>query len=141
MKNYLVLIFIFSFFFVSYSQDSKTKCFTINRSNKIWHEKDSTTKISNNTINKSLKIISYPNPSSENITFEIIGLNENNINAKIYDNLANLIYDFSNINLINNQFTWEMKNNDFVKVSNGVYFLKITGNKINFSYKFIINNN
>lgn len=80
-----------------------------------------------------LNYISYPNPARNvlNIRYTL-GKNISDMNIKVYDTTGAVVYDFGDMAPgmltagIHTTMTWNLTNDDGVKLANGVYIYKIT---------------
>lgn len=140
LKIFLILFFLLIFCSQLIASESKLqKCFTIDRSIAEWRINDSATSVKDFAEIDFVKINVFPNPSLDEINFDIILKRIDEFQVNISDINGNLIWDFkqifNNMNLILN---WDLLNNDKQKISSGIYFLNIITNNNNFSQKFII---
>jgi hypothetical protein len=135
-----IILFLLILISASGAEIIKTKCFNIDRSNKLWHKPDSTTSARNDLhTNYHINIFSYPNPANDAIIFEIKGLDLTSVNCRIDDLSGKNVIDFGKIDLSNNKIEWNLFNSNSIKITSGIYFLNIHNTSFKHSYKFIVN--
>ncbi|MFH1004714.1 MAG: T9SS type A sorting domain-containing protein, partial [Bacteroidota bacterium] len=101
----------------------------------IW--KCNTTFTSNNDIKQLTKptVFVFPNPSNDGrFTIQVNAKTKEDMNIRVSDLLGKNVYEENNINFIG-QFTKQIELN---YLQNGIYFVSITSNNINYSTKIII---
>lgn len=82
-----------------------------------------------------LAVNTYPNPTRNNLNFDLQGKTRGESHVQIYNLKGQLVDEFTSND---NHFSWKIKNNKAGSLANGIYFYKITNNKHNISGKFML---
>ncbi|MFH1004906.1 MAG: C10 family peptidase, partial [Bacteroidota bacterium] len=100
----------------------------------IW--KCNTVFTSNNDIKQLTKasVICYPNPSNSSFTIQVNAETKEDMSIRVSDLLGKNVYEENNI-IFTGQLTKQIELN---YLQNGIYFVNIMGNNINYSTKIII---
>jgi len=87
-------------------------------------------------ISKSIKI--FPNPVTEFLNIDLSKIESDVVNIAIYNNIGSKIFE-TNRNRNENNFVWNLTSETGNRVSNGLYFVEISGADFKIIEKIICN--
>ncbi|MES2760979.1 MAG: T9SS type A sorting domain-containing protein [Bacteroidota bacterium] len=124
-----------------YSADTTLRCGTYGRG--IWKTKAAdpfiTVNIKDVSQSSTLKPMVYPNPTSNSVSIEYVLTHNSKVNIRILDQLGQEVISLTDLKQDKGQHSinWDCRNTVGQKITAGVYYIRLTLDKIAYSEKIV----